>query len=425
MATTQVQYVAANSADKTHAYGSIEMPPDGLSIVDSDLLQVYVNSDLLTLTTDYTVDSGNEDVIIDAGYTLATGAIITLKRVTDIEEPYVDFTNNTATDAEEVDLVLLQLRFRLQELETETEQVLRLDTVSDCWDAEGKRICNVANATMSTDATPLGQVVALIGGGDVASTTDGIAVLEDGDGSTTVFSLSDLPTTDINRQKLLVYIDGVKQAYNTYTYTLVSGVPTCTFVDGAPATGTDNIEFIILPGIVTTTYAAETLDGDVIIENTLNGNRLEDATVDGDALVDNSVDVDKLDAGAGVDDRVAVFAADGTASARLLNLSDLDNSVAGNSMPDSFTTAVEGGFPVTTASSLSWTNSTGSTVYIIITVSAQNETCEILLDGTTIGIHGNTGSGLGYTTFSFFVPAGGVVTGSGTGEVNSLVTQAV
>lgn len=425
MATTQVQYTISGPTDKTHAYGSIEMPPDGLSIVDSDLLQVFIGSTLLTLTTDYTVDSVNEVVIIDAGYTVSSGDIITIKRVTEILTPYVDFTNNTTVDAEEVDLALLQLRFKLQEVETETENILSLDTVNDCWDADGKRICNVAVATSSTDATNLGQVVALIGGGDVSTTADGIAELASGDGSTTVFSLTSLPTTDINREKLLVYIDGVKQAYNTYTYTLVSGVPTCTFVDGAPPTGTENIEFIILPGVVTTTYNAETLDGDVIIENTLNGNRLEDGTVDGDALVAQSVDISKLDAGTGVDNRVVIFDTLGAGTARQLNIGDIDTSSGTGSMPDSFTTTVESGFPVGSASSLSWTNSSSKTVFAIFTVSAQNEICELMLDGTSMGIHGNTGSGLGYAVFSFFVPAGSTVTGSGTGEVQSLVTQAV
>lgn len=425
MATTQVQYTISGPTDKTHAYGSIEMPPDGLSIVDSDLLKVYIGSTLLTLNTDYTVDSVNENVIIDAGYSVSTGNIITIKRVTDILEPYVDFTNNTAVDAEEVDLALLQLRFKMQEIETETENIMSLDTVNDCWDAQGKRICNVAVAVNTTDVPNLGQVVALIGGGDVSTTADGIAVLADGNGSQTVFSLPDLPTTDINREKLLVHIDGVKQAYNTYNYTLVDGVPTCSFVDGAPPSGTENIEFVILPGVVTTTYGAETLDGDVIIENTLNGNRLEDGTVDGDALADQTVDLNKLDAGAGDANRVAVFDNLGAAVARQLNIGDIDTSTGTGSMPDSFTTTVESGFPVASASSLSWTNSSSKTVFAIFTVSAQNETCELLLDGTTIGIHGNTGGSLGYAVFSFFVPAGSTVTGSGTGEVQSLVTQGV
>lgn len=422
MATTEVSRLATSSTDKTYSYAAIETF-DGTTIDDSDILEVYDNGTLLTLTTHYTVDEVNEDIILNGGYTISSGDRIVIRRSTDIDNPYVDFVNNVSIDEADLDLAVQQNRFLIQEINTDIDNALKYDIVNDCWDAESRKICNLANAVSSTDAVNLGQVNALISGGDAMDVGEGLYDEANGDASTTIFEPTDFPTTDINAAKVFVSIDGVIQRPSTdYTYTLVSGTPTVTFTT-APPTGTGNVQFRVLPGVVTTTYDAETIDGDTIIENTLNGNRLEDGTVDGDALVNSSVDLNKLDGGTGVVDRVAVFNASGVATARQLVLGDIDLSSGGSGVPETFTTTsvtTGGSAPPQALGTWTWTNSTGSSVFVVLYTKTQNGSGTILLDGTLISSVGNSGSGLSYQTVSFFVPDTGVITTTGAGTTKNV-----
>ena len=432
MATTQKQYVVTSAATKTYAYGDIPTW-DGTTIDDEDLLQVFVNGSVITLTTHYTVDDVNENVVFENDYPLAVGDVIVIKRVTDIDTPYVDFVNNSTIESADLDLAIGQNRFKIQELDTDLSNVLGLDTVNDCWDAESKKICNLASGTTSTDAVNLGQVTALIAGGDPMNVGDGIYAEADGDGSTTLFPLTDFPTTDVNAEKLGVYIDGVKQRpVADYSYALsASSVPTVTFVT-APPTGTNNIQFVSIPGVVTTTYAAASLDGDVIIDNTLDGAAVVDGTLDGDALIDKSVDVDKLDVGAGADDRFIVFNAAGDGTAQTITFDEITKTGPSIRTDITATELVE---DTTVAENLSgaptYTNSGSTTVFMVASVRAQTYggTVTLTLDGespVTMFSWTAPGGVVQDIPISFFVPPNAVVTFSSTGgTLQRIITQEV
>lgn len=423
MATTYVTYTVNSGHVSTPEFSYAAIPLlTSSTLNESDQLVVKLNGVALTLTTDYTVDAALDIVTISA--TIAEGDVVLIERDTDIETAIVTYVNNALLDKDNLNDSVQQLLYKLQELENETTNTIRLDISNDCWDGQGKKACNFAVAVDSTDLPNLGQVVALVAGGTPMETGQGLYDEQDGTGVKTIYEPLNFPTTDINDAKIFVTIDGITQRPTTdYSYTLVDGTPTVTFTT-APPSGTDNVQFRVMPGVVTTTYEEETLDGDVIIENTLNGNRLEDGTVDGDALVDQSVDVDKLDGGAGAANRVPVINALGATTARELTLSDIDLSAGGSAIPETFTTTsvtTGGSAPPQALGTWTWTNSTGSSVFAVIHTQTQNGSGSITLDGTLISNVGNSGSGLSYQTISFFVPAGGVIASTGTGSTRNVL----
>ncbi len=277
MAVTSVQYTISGPTDKTHAYGVIEMPPDGLSIVDSDLLVVSINGSTLTLNTDYTVDSVAENVIIDASYTVAATDILVIERETGIDSPYVDFTNNTTVDAEEVDLALLQLRFKLQELESDLSDLITYNVSGDYWDGKSRKTQNFEPATALSGLVTLGQLQAELSGTQTATVEEVNYAVRSGDNSTTTFALPDFPITDVNNESFLVFIDGVKQK-PTVDFTVSvpgTGQLTVTFLT-APNTGSNNVEFMTYKGVVQTGLDSGTLDGDAIIDQTVSPDAIDD-----------------------------------------------------------------------------------------------------------------------------------------------------
>ena len=206
---TQKQY-PINPSQVAYGYGDIETW-DGTSIADSDLLQVYLNDDLLTLTIHYTVDDVDKEIDLDAGLDRVADDVLTIKRMTDIGEPYVDFTNNSTIDASDLDLATGQNRFKLQEINTDLTNTLGLDTINDCWDAEGKKICNLAAAVSSTDAVNLGQVQNILAGVDTAEIDNIVRWSFTGDNTTTDFTLVDAPTGLLEDDQVLVWVNTVLQ----------------------------------------------------------------------------------------------------------------------------------------------------------------------------------------------------------------------
>ena len=133
MATTEIAYTVTNISNKSFAYGTIATF-DGTTINDSDIIKVFHNGTLLTLTTHYTVDSVNENIDLVPSYSLTVDDSVVLERQTDTDSPFVDFTNNTQIDANDLDLAILQLLFSIQELKTDSDNSLQYDLVNDCWE---------------------------------------------------------------------------------------------------------------------------------------------------------------------------------------------------------------------------------------------------------------------------------------------------
>lgn len=308
---TQIVYTISGTSDRTHPYGTIDTYT-ATTINDSDILIVTLNENPLTLTTEYTVDETNKDIILDAGLTITAQDKLVITRSVDIDDPIVDYTNNTAFDADDLDLANQQAIFALQELTNKTANAITLNVENDCWDGQGKTTCDFLPSTVSTGLTTLAQVNSLISGAEVATTQEGYYELLTGDGATTSFGLPSFPITDINVDKINVFQDGIHQLPTTdYTYALVGSTPTVTFTT-IPANGAK--------------IAVRSLRGSVLAT-------LDTASVDGDAIVDGTLSVDSLDVASGADNRFLKFNTTGVASVETIEhteISDFDAGVQAN-----------------------------------------------------------------------------------------------
>jgi len=299
-ATTEVSRLAASGSDKTYSYAAIATW-DGTTIADADLLQVYDNGTLLTLTTHYTVDDVNENIVLVGGYTISTNDRITIKRVTDITTPYVDFVNNSSIESSDLDLAIGQNRFKIQEIETATNNSLQYDIVNDCWDGLGYKACNFASATTNNDLVTYGQVQNLIAGVDTADVDNFVRWSFVGDGTETDFVLDDAPSGLSDASQLLVLVDGVAQAPTT-NYTLSSTLPRTVTTTAAVPNG-KVLQVLTVQGIVSSVFA--------------------DGTVGTDAIVDDAVTLDKINIGVGVADRFLVFDINGDPTGRVIDHTDI------------------------------------------------------------------------------------------------------
>jgi hypothetical protein len=299
-ATTEVSRLAASGSDKTYSYAAIATW-DGTTIADADLLQVYDNGTLLTLTTHYTVDDVNENIVLVDAYTISTNDRITIKRVTNITDPYVDFVNNSSIESSDLDLAIGQNRFKIQEIETATNNSLQYDIVNDCWDGLGYKACNFASATTSNDLVTYGQVQNLIAGVDTADVDNFVRWSFVGDGTETDFVLDDAPSGLSDASQLLVIVDGVAQAPTT-NYTLSSTLPRTVTTTAAVPNG-KVLQVLTVQGIVSSVFAA--------------------GTVGTDAIVDDAVTLAKINIGAGVADRFLVFDINGDPTGRVIDHTDI------------------------------------------------------------------------------------------------------
>ncbi len=308
MATTEIAYTVDGTTvvSKEFAYGTIETF-DSESISDSDILEVYHEGTLLTLTTHYTVDELTESITLVPAFVLTLGDSVVLKRNVDTDDSYVTYTDNTFVISSDFNLSNLQLLYAIQELETDTGNALRYDIVNNCYDALNRKICNLASGTASTDAVNLGQVQNLIAGVDTAEIDNLNTWAFTGNGSTTNYTLTSPPSglTDVNQ--LIVTVDGLTQTPTTH-YTLTVGATTQVVFDTAPA----NSSLILIrtaEGIVSVTFP--------------------DGSIDGDAIAINSIDLTHINVGVGDALRFMVFDINGDPTARTLVHTDVGDFDAG------------------------------------------------------------------------------------------------
>ena len=299
-ATTEVSRLAASGSDKTYSYAAIATW-DGTTIADADLLQVYDNGTLLTLTTHYTVDDVNENIVLVDAYTISTNDRITIKRVTDITTPYVDFVNNSSIESSDLDLAIGQNRFKLQEIETATNNSLQYDIVNNCWDGLGYKACNFASATTNNDLVTYGQVQNLLAGVNTADIDNIVRWSFVGDGSTSSFTLTSAPPGLSSADQLVVTVDGVVQAPTT-NYTLSSTLPRTLTTTSAVPTG-KILQVFTVQGIVSSIF--------------------DEGTVTTTAIVDDAVTLDKINIGVGVADRFLVFDINGDPTGRVIDHTDI------------------------------------------------------------------------------------------------------
>lgn len=331
---TEKVYTVTDASDKTYYYGDISLLDSSIASA-SQQIDVYLTpistgiQRLLVHSTDYdfTSNANNVTLLGSVATNLAVGDVVVIERSTQASSLYTTFIGLNNLRSVNVQNAMDQLLHLIQENSTTGSNALTKSIDKTNWQGQGLRSTNCSAATTGSGWTTLAQVNALIAGGEVATTADQNYKEYTGDGSTTTFPLPDFPLSDVDPRKLYAIIDGVVQnpddidntQVNDYNFTLVGSTPTVEFAT-APANGT-TIVFRNLSGQVQSAIDSNTVDGDVIIDGTL--------------------DVNALDTTAGSANRFISFDTSGVASINVLaasQMSDLSSTVQAYSL-DQFANA--------------------------------------------------------------------------------------
>jgi aspartate 1-decarboxylase len=316
MAFSFVKYTLTSGtvASPTFSYGSIDLI-EALDISHTDQLEVYLNDANITFTTDYTLNESTDEITVvgATAASLVVGDVLVVQRVTKVDLPYVDYANNSALDADDLNVNNDQLLFLIQELEDQGNNSITLSLGSDCFDVQGKRICNLADGTLNTDAVNLRQLLSAVEGAETA-TFDNIGYFTfSGDGTETDFTLTGAGIGFTDPKELIVHVAGVIQDPTT-SYTVSASDtpnPVITF-DPAPANGAE-IRVRTFYGLVKAV--------------------LQTAIIDGSSLAPDSVGLGSIDWGSGVAGRILVLDANGDPTLRVpvhTDITDFDAGVLTN-----------------------------------------------------------------------------------------------
>lgn len=279
--TTQIIYTISGTSDRNHAYGTIDTY-SSTTINDSDVLVVKLNGVLLVLTTDYTVDDGvAKEIVLVGGLTIAANDTLVVSRDVSIDDPIVDWSNNTVVDADDLDKMAQQSVFKLQELVDQASDSVTLNIADDCWDGQGKPTCNFAATSSSTGLPTLAQVQDLLEGVGTATVDNTTEWYFDGTGAATDFILTDSPPGLTEGEELIVYVNNVPQYPSsvadsfTGAYTINStGVQPVIEFTSAPSSGTKNIYIRAFSGSVATAFLSRSITGSSIALDEITGEHL-------------------------------------------------------------------------------------------------------------------------------------------------------
>lgn len=191
------------------------LPADTESI--STQLKVYKNGTLLTLTTDYTLDTITESVtLVDLLYNTD---VLRCARETKKDTRYVDYVDSTNITSEILDLDSNQLFFIVQEAFDLQADAMTLG-VDGQWFGRGRRVGNIASGVNGTDAVTVNQLQAAVTGALPASLSGIGTIVYTGDGTTTAFALPSAISSITDPSDVEVYINGLRQRPGT-NYTIV------------------------------------------------------------------------------------------------------------------------------------------------------------------------------------------------------------
>ena len=282
MAYSYVEYVGtAGGTTGPFSYGSVALlDADTESI--STQIKVYKNGTLLTITTDYTLDLINEEV--DTVLPVFNTDVLRVVRETKADARYVDYVDSTNVTADLLDLDSNQLFYLIQESRDLTLDAMTKG-VDGQWNAQGRRIGNMASAVNGTDAVTLNQLNAAVVGA-LPATLSGIGtVVYSGNGTTTDFALPAAIATITDPSDVEVYINGLRQRPTTH-YTLVSGN-----VQITPAPGSSDRIMLAYPeGTVSALLTANSVSTSSIQIDAVTPAKISNGA-DGEVLITSGTDV--------------------------------------------------------------------------------------------------------------------------------------
>lgn len=211
MAYSRVKHVvdAATVGTKTFSYSGFATLGVGAD-PEIDQFKVYLDNQLLTKNTHYTINSTNNTITLigTVASALTQNQVVAIERDTRKISRYVNWTNNAGIDESDLDLDGDQLLFIAQEAIDEAETALRKNPSGTRWDGEGIPSTNCAPALDGTGWTTLNQVYNLIEGAETGTIGTVNSWCFDGNGSTTTYLLTGA-ATNTTADSLFVTMDGI------------------------------------------------------------------------------------------------------------------------------------------------------------------------------------------------------------------------
>jgi hypothetical protein len=270
MAFSYVEYVGTvGGTTGPFSYGSVALlDADTESI--STQLKVYKNGTLLTLTTDYTIDTINDEV--DTVANVFNTDLLRIVRETKGDARYVDYVDSTNITSELLDLDSNQLFFLVQEAIDLQTDAMTVGT-DGAWAGRGRKIGNIAAGVNGTDAVTVNQLQAAVTGALPASLSGIGTVVYTGDGSTTAFPLPSAISAITDPSDVEVYINGLRQRPGTH-YTIVSTNITITPAPSA----SDNILVAFPEGAVSAVLTTNTVTTTALQDNAVTVAKIAEGT---------------------------------------------------------------------------------------------------------------------------------------------------
>ncbi len=270
MAFSYVEYVGTvGGTTGPFSYGSVALlDADTESI--STQLKVYKNGTLLTLTTDYTIDTINDEV--DTVADVFDTDLLRIVRETKGDTRYVDYVDSTNITSELLDLDSNQLFFLVQEAIDLQTDAMTIGT-DGAWAGRGRRIGNLASGVNGTDAVTVNQLQAAVTGALPASLSGIGTVVYTGDGATTAFALPSAISAITDPSDVEVYINGLRQRPGTH-YTIVGTDITIT---PAP-TASDKILVAYPEGAVSAVLTTNTVTTTALQDNAVTVAKIAEGT---------------------------------------------------------------------------------------------------------------------------------------------------
>jgi len=203
MANTYVDYTAtAAQTDFAFNFNYLE---DSHVVVEIDGVDK-------TLTTDYTiVTSPSKKVVLTSGAT--AGQLVRVKRVSDFGTDLVDFVNGSVLNEADLDKAYQHNRYLNEEAAEGNNDSMQTVGGGTDFNAESKKIVNLATPTLSTDATNKNYVDDRVALGSTNLNAFDKST-HTGDNSNTEFTLS-FTSQSTTAEAYLVTIDGVVQTPTT------------------------------------------------------------------------------------------------------------------------------------------------------------------------------------------------------------------
>ena len=464
---TRVSYTAdaADVISPVFSFSSIDLLPVGIATaeqqIDVYLLRVGETvQELLTVTTEYTINSSTKDVTLDGSVGLAVGDVVTIDRDTQLASRYIDFTGVSYLNSDASNNNSDQLLHLIQELATSVANALIKTPDEGYWEGENLELLRLAPATNGSSAPTLAQVQNLLAGTDTAELGDTHYFTATTAGSATKYILTDFPKGDTSDEKIFVTLDGVVQTPTTsytYAYDPADGDPALTWV-AAPDDGL-SLEVRTTTGLVQAVIANDSIDGEALIDGSVDETKLGfgagsakrfiriDATGDASLVqpdhdditdFDSAVEAKRLDQFAPPTTDLAVGSnkvtglTSGTASTDAVNKGQLDSEISG--VVASAVAAAEAAVAfeitqsyTTVTNNTALTNSASKPIHVsYVRSSGGASICrgQVEISSTFRDVSYIPSSGDGYV--SFWVPAGvryKVIDPSAGGSLNVVISE--